>query len=131
VPVLVLLAAPLSAQRAATSAVSIRIPTVSQLEVEADETSLESGEWAGVFRIRVRANHAWKLVLTASPDLGETIRVRVGGGSSPFLALAPGEEMAVTTGHRGRTMVEVEYRREGTAPTVASLPLVYTLTPAG
>lgn len=120
-----LVASPLTAQRATASTVSVRIPPVSQLEVE--PLGSAGGEQE-IFRIRIRANHAWTLVVRAPADLDPGIWVRVTGEGRPGFRPLAGGATALADGERGETVVEVAYRRED-GGTVASLPLVYTLTP--
>lgn len=129
---LLLAVSPVTAQRTATSAAVVQIPPVSELYVESTvgvpATASEPG--AGVFRIRVRANHAWKVTLGASVGAGEGVWIRATGtdGSGEYVRLEPGMETVVGTGGQGEAVLEVEYRVEsGAAPTVAALPLTYTL----
>ncbi|MFO7893912.1 MAG: hypothetical protein R6U63_09265 [Longimicrobiales bacterium] len=129
-PVLaVLLAGPLGAQQSATSTAVVQVPSISQLDVASHERlAAEAGEQAGVFRIRVRANHAWKVVVTAPVGIDGSVYVRATEhGPVEYRRLDPGAETVVASGGRGEVLVEVEYRREGDAAVIASAPLIYTL----
>lgn len=128
-PVLVaalLLAGPAEAQRSSGGGAFIQVPAVAQLEVEPVAASGgETGAGSGMVRIRVRANHAWKLLVTAAPG-GGAVEVRTTGPAGGAThRLRPGSETVVATGGRGSVVIEVEYRGDpGSEP---GLPLTYTL----
>jgi hypothetical protein len=68
------------------------------------------------------------VVLSAAVGGTETVWVRGStGDAASYRELGPGGETVVATGGRGLTVVEIEYRRERTAASVAALPLIYTL----
>lgn len=122
---LLFVASPLAAQRAVSGGAFVQVPAVSELDVEVGG----SAESSGVFRIRVRANHPWKVVLTAPVDVGGTVWVRVtGAGEAAYRPLEPGLETVVASGERGAASIEIEYRLEGArASEVTGVPLTYTL----
>lgn len=122
-------ATPCTAQRTAQSAAFVQVPSVSQLDVVSHESlAREGGTEAGVFRIRVRANHPWKVVLSAASGADGEVWVRSStDGAGSFNRLDAGAEAVVATGGRGLTVVEIEYRREVVEGSVAALPLIYTL----
>lgn len=129
VPALFLLASPAMGQGVARGAVSIQVPAVSQLEVVSHESVATAGDAeTGVFRIRVRSNHPWKVVLSAASGGEGSVWVRASDDAATYRRLEPGMETVVASGERGVTEVEIEYRRDLAAGTVASsFPLVYTL----
>lgn len=128
---LLFVASPVSAQDAVTGGAFVQVPAVSELDVEAGGSSVvatSSGvERSGVFRIRVRANHSWKVVLTAPVGAGGTVWVRA-SGDVEYRPLEPGMETVVASGERGEAVIAVDYRLEGDSVTeVAAVPLTYTL----
>ena len=123
-----LLAGPAEAQRTSGVSAFVQVPAVAQLDVQPVAVSGgEAGVRSGLLRIRVRANHAWKLVVTAVPGAG-VVEVRSSGprGAATH-RLQPGSETPVAAGGRGSVVLEVEYRWDpGTRWT--ELPLTYTLS---
>lgn len=121
-------ASPAAAQHTTQGGAFVQVPAVSQLEVEAVEpTAGESGAESGVYRIRVRANHAWRILVTAAAGAEGSIRVRTGSGSTAY-RLEPGREAVIASGERGATVVEVEYQWQPSQARVGSAPpLIYTL----
>lgn len=122
----------LSAQRVATGRAVVEVPSVAQLDVESHDPVVEatsSGQETGVFQIRVRANHTWKVVLAAPVGTEAPVWVRVRGeAGTDYRRLDPGSETVVASGQGGERVLEVEYRWEPAASTtVASIPLTYTL----
>ncbi len=67
---------------------------------------------AGLQRVRVRANHPWRIYVMA-PESGQAVWVRSDGGA--YRELEPGAEAALAAGGRGETTVEVAYRTEAGA----------------
>ena len=125
----ILVATSASAQRAVSGGAFVRVPPVSQLDVETVQrtapTATDAG--VGVFRVEVRANHAWKVLLAASPGMAGEIRVR-DPETGEYRRLQAGLETVIATGDRGAVVLEVEYRWDPASPDVgASLPLTYTL----
>lgn len=130
---MILVAGPASGQRVAMANALVQVPAVSELDVvlavsgTSGETGVESQ--AGVFRVRVRANHGWRLVVATAADAEGTVWVRnAADGSVAYQPLEPGMELGVASGDRGETVLDVEYRIEtGTAGSIGSHPLTYTL----
>jgi hypothetical protein len=82
------------------------------------------------FRVRVRANHRWKVVLSAESGAAAAVWVRTvdGNGASMSQYVEPGADIEVAAGDRGDRVVEVEVRWEASAyPSAASLPIRYSL----
>lgn len=129
--VLLLSAAPAEAQRRATGRAVVQIPTVSQLDVQPVTTTLASSSdvRTGLLRVRVRANHEWKVVVAVPTGLDKAVWVRaVGGAATDYRRLEPGTETVIASGDRGETEIRIEYRWDdrGSAEG-AALPLTYTL----
>lgn len=125
----VLMASPASGQRAVSGSALVQVPPVSQLDVETRERAVPAGTdtRAGVFRVKVRANHGWKVLLAASPSMGGEIRVR-DPETGEYRRLEAGLETVIASGDRGEVILEVEYRWDPASPEAgASLPLTYTL----
>lgn len=118
-PLLVLLlsASAVAGQRSANARATIHIPTVSHLDVQPVPTSSWSAseESTGTLRVRVRANHEWKVVVAVPVGLERPVWVRtVGeGGSEAYQRLEPGSEAVIATGGGGATELRVQYRWEG------------------
>ncbi|MDX1675297.1 MAG: hypothetical protein R3314_10925 [Longimicrobiales bacterium] len=122
-----LLAGPAEAQRAAGVGAFVEVPAVAQLDVQPVAVSGgETGERSGLLRIRVRANHTWKLMVTAVPGAG-VVEVRSSGtGHAATHRLQPGSETSIAAGGRGSFVLEVEYRWDSGAR-ATELPFTYTL----
>lgn len=123
---------PVAAQTGMAGAAFVRVPAVSQLDVEPSGGAVVStatgAESTGVVRIRVRANQAWRVVMATAA--GEaTVWVRIpGAGGGEYQRLEPGVEMVVAVGERGESVVEMAYRVEGeTTASLTVLPVTYTL----
>lgn len=124
-------------QQVAAGAAMVRVPPVAHMEVEplpaaAARTVSSSSEVAGAFRIQVRANHGWEIVVAAAPAYGGggTLWVRAAGpdGAGEFRPIEPGAELAVASGGQGESVIRVDYRWEGAAGARTPLtPLTYTL----
>lgn len=123
---------PLLAQRSAAGEVSVRVPVVSELEVERVAAPAVDDDGAvRVFRLRVRANRRWQVRVTA-PDAERTVWVRTSnaGDAGEYRRLDPGGVVSLATGGRGLVVIEVQCRwqRGAGAPDPA---LVYTLGEPG
>ena len=127
--VLLLSASPAAAQRAVAARAVVHVPTVSQLDVEPVSTTQSSatGARTGGVRLHVRANHRWKVMLTATSGVDAVWVRRV--GAARFERLEPGTTMVVARGVSGSETVALEYRCEG-APSREALPFSPTLAAA-
>lgn len=138
-----LMPAPMAAQATATGQATVRIGEVSRLDVEHEPGSAvmggpgdpgrDSGLRTETFRVRVRANHRWKVVLAAEPGAATALRVRTlgvsGAGGSQYVE--PGSAIEVASGERGDRVVEVEVQWQSSAyPSAATLPIRYSLASA-
>lgn len=128
--------APVSGQGAATAGAVVAVPSVSHLDVESVTAVSSSGSpgaaTTGVFRIRVRANHPWRILASAEAAGSREIWVRSGAGDA-FRRLEPGAAAVVGSGGRGEAVIDVEYRWVGGSSGLvadAALPLTYTLASA-
>ena len=127
---LLLFASPASGQRAATVDASVHVSPVSRLHVDARERpGSGAGDRAGVLRIQVRANHAWKVMVAVPAGREDAIWFRAQGGGAAYERLEPGAELVVARGTGGAAAVELEYRWVGSSG-AASLPLRSTLAMA-
>lgn len=100
---------PAAGQRSAVGQVQVAIPPLSELEVEAPRAVDAE---AGLQRVRIRANHGWRIYV-AAPASDQTVWVR--GDGEAYRPLGPGMETELTTGARGETTIEVAYRTEAGA----------------
>lgn len=127
--ILLLSASPAAAQRTVTARAVVHVPTVSQLNVEpvSMAPSSAAGARTGMVRLHVRANHRWKVMLTA-PSGVDAVWVRQ-AGATRFERLVPGTTMVVARGSRGSETFALEYRCEG-APPRELLPFRPTLAAA-
>lgn len=118
-PLLVLLlsASPVAGQRSANARATIHIPTVSHLDVQPVATSSRSAsdEPTGTLRVRVRANHEWKVVVAVPFGLERPVWVRTAGdgGSEAYQRLEPGSEAVIAAGGGGATELRLQYLWEG------------------
>jgi hypothetical protein len=124
-----------TAQTTATARASVRVGTVSQLDVQAygGETTSATAETSSLrtetLRLHVRANHEWKVVLGVGFDAGP-VWVCV-EGTSDCERLAPGTDAVVAAGAAGEVVEGLEVRWDAsTYPDIASLPMTYTLAAA-
>ena len=125
---LLLVATPATGQRSAQVRAVVNVPTVSQLQTDAEEATISpTGTRTGQLRIRIKANRSWKVGIVATPGDGETVWYRLADEAS-FHQLDPGVETVVARGDGGRTTVTLEYRWEGASETAEGLPLRPTLT---
>lgn len=149
-----LLSAPLSGQYSATGSAMVVVPPVAQLDLESADPIQVRGlgdgtvEAEGSVVVRVRANHAWR-VLVAAPRVPAEARAEGGpsggagtiawratlldGGTggeyqSLFQSLSPGVSAVAAGGSRGVAVIRIDYR--WTAPSEEAaygVPLTYTL----
>lgn len=137
-----LMAAPAVAQVTAKGQATVRVGQVSLLDVQhhasaAVGTPGAAGRDAGLrtetYRVRVRANHRWKVVLASESGAATAVWVRTvdGRGASTEQYVEPGASIEVASGDRGDRVVEVEVRWEASAyPGAATLPIRYSLAPS-
>ncbi|MGK7312779.1 MAG: hypothetical protein ACN0LA_11130 [Candidatus Longimicrobiales bacterium M2_2A_002] len=127
--ILLLSASTAAGQRAVTARAVVHVPTVSQLDVEPVSTAQPpvNGARSGMLRLHVRANHRWKVMLTASSGV-DAVWVRR-AGAARFERIEPGTTMVVARGLSGFETVALEYRCEG-ASSREVLPFRPTLAAA-
>lgn len=116
-------ASPASAQGSASARVSVEIPPVSYLDV--DPMAGGNDSRTGGAQLRVRANHAWRVLVGAPAGASGTFRVRV-SGEAGSQRLAPGREVELVVGGRGDVAARVEWSWDG-AEGAAPPPLTYRL----
>lgn len=128
--ILLLSASQVAAQRSATARAVVHVPTVSQLDVQPVSSSPASSSdtRTGLLRVRVRANHHWKVIVAVPAGLDEPVWVRVAGsGEGGSYRLEPGAETVIAAGDGGETEVRVEYRWDAAESDEQAVPLTYTL----
>lgn len=126
---------PVVAQETATGRATVRIGQVSELDVAAYGGTLvastePSGMESQVFRVHVRANHRWKVVLAARYDAPAPVWVYTvdSSGATRQYRVEAGAEVVVADGSGGERVVEMELRWEASAYTGAGAPpITYTL----